>query len=110
MPSAAFGNPAQTGNTQIDELITAETTKIKGFPLRQTVSVTTINNTGQIPGSKLVIPATRTKTRETTITAISEMAPDDKLFRVPAGYQRTDFTEQATKSQTQVLSTTSTPQ
>lgn len=106
----AFGNPAQTGNAQIDELISAETTKIKGFPLRQTVSVTTINNTGQIPGSKLVVPATRTKTRETMVTAISEMAADDKMFRVPAGYQRTDFTEAVSKSQTQVLSSTSSPQ
>jgi hypothetical protein len=106
----AFGNPAQTGNAKIDELISAETTKIKGFPLRQTVSVTTINNTGLIPGSKLVVPATRTKTRETTVTAISEMAADDKWFRVPAGYQRTDFTDRVSKSQTQVLSTTSTPQ
>jgi len=106
----AFGNPAQTGNAQIDELISAETTKIKGFPLRQTVSVTTINNNGQIPGSRLVVPATRTKTRETTVTAISEMAADDKMFRIPAGYQRTDFTEAISKSQTQVLSTTSSPQ
>ena len=106
----AFGNPAQTGNEKIDELISAETTKIKGFPLRQMVSVTTINNTGQALGSKLVVPATRTKTRETTVTAISEMAADDKMFRVPAGYQRTDFTEQVSKSQTQILSTTSSPQ
>ena len=106
----AFGNPAQTGNEKIDELISAETTKIKGFPLRQMVSVTTINNTGQTLGSKLVVPATRTKTRETTVTAISEMAADDKMFRVPAGYQRTDFTEQISKSQTQILSPTSSPQ
>jgi hypothetical protein len=106
----AFGTAAQTGNAQIDELISAETTKIKGFPLRQTVSVTTINNTGQIPGSRLVVPATRTKTRETTVTAISEMAADDKMFRVPAGYQRTDFTDAVSKSQTQVLSTTASPQ
>lgn len=106
----AFGNPTPTGNTKIDEMVAAETTKIKGFPLRQTIQVTTINNTGQLPGSKLVLPATRTKTRETTVTAISEVAPDDKLFRVPAGYQRTDFNERVSKSQTQVLSTSSTPQ
>jgi len=106
----AFGSSVQTGNDKIDELISAETTKIKGFPLRQTVSITTINNTGQAVGSKLVLPATRTKTRETTVTSISEMPSDDKLFRIPAGYQRTDFTEQISKSQTRVLSTTSSPQ
>jgi len=107
---AAFGTQVQTGNAKIDELVMAETTKIKGFPLRQTVQVTTINNTAQVPGSKLVLPATRTKTREMTVTAISEIHADDKLFRVPAGYQRTDYAEQVSKSQTQVLSTTSTPQ
>ncbi|HEY8712080.1 MAG TPA: hypothetical protein VIM68_04365 [Thermoanaerobaculia bacterium] len=106
----AFGSPVQTGNDKIDELISAETTKIKGFPLRQMVSITTINNTGQTLGSKLVVPTTRTKTRETTVTAISEMAADDKMFRVPKGYQRTDFTDQVSKSQTQILSTSSSPQ
>lgn len=104
---SAFGNPAQTGNSQIDAVVAAETTKIKGFPLRQTVQVTTVNANAQAPNSKLVIPATRTKTRETTVTAISEFTPEDKLFRIPAGYQRTDFNENVTKSQTQVLSTTS---
>lgn len=107
---AAFANSAQTGNAKIDELIAAETTRIKGFPLRQTVQVTTINNTGQAPGSKLVVPSTRTKTREMTVTAISEVKPSDAMFRVPAGYQRTDFTDQITKSQTQVLSSTASAQ
>lgn len=110
LAEAAFGNPALTGNAKIDELVAAENTKIKGFPLRQTVSVTTLNTTGQAVGSKLVLPATRTKTREMTVTSISEITADDKLFRIPAGYQRTDFNEQVSKSQTQVLSTTSTPQ
>ena len=107
---SAFGNPVQTGNAKVDELINAETTKIKGFPLRQTVQVTTMNNTSQAPGSKLVIPTTRTKTRETTVTSISEFSPDDELFRIPAGYQRTDFNQNITKSQTQVLSTSASGQ
>ncbi len=106
----AFANSAQTGNSKIDELIATETTKIRGFPLRQIVQITTINNTGQAMGTKLVLPATRTKSREMTVTSISEVAPDDKMFRVPAGYQRTDFNEQVSKSETKILSTTSTPQ
>jgi hypothetical protein len=107
----AFSNSVTTGNAKIDELISAETTKIKGFPLRQSVQVTTINNASQKPNSKLTLPTTRTKTRETTVTAITETASaDDTMFRIPAGYSRNNYTEQVTKSQTQVLSTTTSPQ
>lgn len=106
----AFANSAQTGNPKVDELIAAETTKIRGFPLRQTVQITTINDTGQAMGTKLLLPAARTKTREMTVTSISEVAADDKMFRVPAGFQRNAFDEQVTKSETKVLSTTATPQ
>src|SRR6185295_1094706 len=89
----AFSNSVQTGNAQIDELIAAETTKIKGFPLRQTVQVTTINNTVQKTNSKLMLPTTRTKSRETTVTSISETKTDDTLFRVPAGYSKNNYME-----------------
>jgi hypothetical protein len=106
----AFSNSVQTGNAQIDELIAAETTKIKGFPLRQTVQVITVNNTAQKTNSKLVLPTTRTRSRETTVTAISETKTDDTLFRVPAGYAKNNYTEQVTKSQTQILSSTTSTQ
>ncbi|HEX9162873.1 MAG TPA: hypothetical protein VF980_14295 [Thermoanaerobaculia bacterium] len=107
---AAFASGIQTGNPKVDEVITAETTKIKGFPLRQVVQVTTINNTGQATGTKLVVPATRTKTREMTVTSVAEMKADDAMFAVPAGYQHTDYRDMITKSQTQVLSSTSSTQ
>ncbi len=106
----AFANSAQTGNTKVDELIAAETTKIRGFPLRQMVQITTINDNGQALGTRLVLPAARTKVREMTVISISEVAPDDNRFRIPAGYQRTDFGDQVSKSETKVLSSTSTPQ
>lgn len=96
----------QTGNPQIDELIAAETGKISGFPLKQTVRITAINahigkNTGR---SQLKVPATTTITREMTVTSIRETSADATLFDVPAGYKRADFAERIPKAQTQVLS------
>ncbi len=101
----AFANNVQTGNAKIDELITAETTKIRGFPLKQTIRIVTIHESGMLPvGSKLSLPSSRTQTREMTVTAISESKADDAMFRVPAQFRKIDFSDQISKSQTQVLS------
>ena len=101
----AFANNVQTGNAKIDELITAETTKIRGFPLKQTIRIVTIHESGMQPvGSKLSLPASRTQTREMTVTAITEAKADDAMFRVPAQFRKIDFSDQISKSQTQVLS------
>jgi hypothetical protein len=105
LAEAALENTAQTGNAKVDELISAETTKIKGFPLKQTIQIVTLNQSGVPLGSKLPLPASRTQTREMTVTSIAESAADDAMFRIPAGYRRVDFNEQMSKSQTQVLST-----
>lgn len=103
---SAFAGTAQTGNAKVDELIAAETTKIRGFPLKQTIQVVTINQNGTPLGSKLRLPASRTQTREMTVTSIAEVHPDDATFKVPADFRRVDFNDQITKSQTQVLSST----
>jgi hypothetical protein len=107
---SAFANSAQTGNAKVDEVIAAETTKIRGFPLKQTVQTVTINQSGASAGSKLRLPSSRTQTHEMTVTSIAEVHPDDKMFRIPADYRKVDFNDQITKSQTQVLSTTPAPQ
>lgn len=104
--TAAFENVVQTGNKQIDDLITAETTKIKGFPLRQTVQVITTSQFDQGKKSELQLPATRTRTHEMTVTSVTEVQPKDSLFRVPADFRKLNFDDNVTKSQTQVLSAT----
>lgn len=103
---SAFAANVQTGNTKVDELIADETTKIRGFPLKQTVQVVTMNQSGVNVGSKLRLPSSRTQTREMTVTSVSEVHTDDALFRIPADFRKVDFHDQITKSQTQVLSTT----
>ena len=99
-------NAVQTGNAAVDELIAAETGKIRGFPLRQTVKITTMNAATKRPrpDSQLKLPSMRTLSREMTITSINELKPDEKIFNIPAEFKRVDFSENARKAQTQVLS------
>jgi len=102
-----FGeNPVETGNPEVDRLIAAETGKIRGFPLRQTIKIITMNVAAKRarPDSQLKIPSTRTMSREMTITSINELKPDERLFNIPAEFKKADFSENARKAQTQVLS------
>lgn len=103
---AAFTNSfVQTGNVKIDELIAAETTKIKGFPLKQTVRISKTNLTvPRTSKSELKVPTVRTSTREMTVTWIGEVKADQTIFRIPAEYRKNDFASQVEKTQTQVLS------
>lgn len=100
----AFDAAIQTGNQQIDDLITAETTKIKGFPLKQTVQLVVVSQIDPSRKSQLQFPSTRTRTHEMTVTSVTEMKPKDSLFSVPADYRKLNFDDNVTKSQTQVLS------
>jgi hypothetical protein len=95
-----------TGNAKIDEIILAESTKIKGFPLKQTVKITKLNQMFKASAqSELKVPSVRTSSREMTVTAISESPiADGSIFKVPAGYRKNDFDSQVQKTQTQVLS------
>ncbi|HVS29990.1 MAG TPA: hypothetical protein VMS98_00920 [Thermoanaerobaculia bacterium] len=99
-------NRIQTGNAEIDEIIAAETSKIRGFPLKQTIRITTTdaNAVRRASQSELKLPSSRTRTREMTVTSIRETKPDESMFTVPAEYKRNDFAERAHKSQMQVLS------
>ena len=95
----------QTGNIAIDDLIMAETQKIRGFTLQQSVKITAVNAAKKKPSdSKLNLPTTRTLTREMTVTSIGEVQADEALFRIPSEYKRSDFSEIANKTQAQVLS------
>lgn len=96
----------QTGNATIDEMIFAETTKIRGFPLKQTIQITTTNLSRRKPSqsSQLKIQATRTRTREFTIIKVGEVPSQEAAFSIPEGFRKLNFAEQAPKSQMQVLS------
>lgn len=78
----------RTGNPKVDELIELETRKLKGFPLRQSTTITTTNPRAKGISSELKLPSTRVMTREMRVIAIRETKSDPAAFIVPVTYQR----------------------
>lgn len=100
------GGGIHTGNPDVDDLFETENTKIKGFPLRQTLQITTVNATPRQPGSQIPLKQTHTQTRDLTITSI-ESKPDvaAALFQIPAGFHKADpLRDDTQKSPVHVLS------
>jgi hypothetical protein len=79
-----------TGNADLDDLVSAENTRIKGFALRQVVSVTTINNhAAATSASELKVNRTVTQTRELVVTSIQPLAKTSlATFIVPLTYRK----------------------
>ncbi len=83
------GSAIHTGNADLDELFTAENSQIKGFPLRETTEITTVNANPSAPNSKLALKPTHTQTRDLTITSIQATAEvAAALFQIPAGFHK----------------------
>lgn len=80
----------RTGNVKLDAILDAETTRIKGFPLKQTIEITTTNLRGNIAGSKLGLSPTRTQKREIVVTAIRQVPSAPAAFAVPLNYRRAE--------------------
>lgn len=101
---AALHNSSRTGNKSIDELIEAETGRIKGLPLRQTITITTSKQlSAATKASELKLPRTRTIVREMWITRIQETAANPVSFTIPATYRRSDQPELPKGAPMQVL-------
>jgi hypothetical protein len=82
----------RTGNAEVDKVIDLEATKIKGFPLRQNVTVTTVSSRKRsVSGSDLKFPTTRIRQKEMWVTSIRPVAPSTETWAVPAGYTKTDL-------------------
>lgn len=97
----SFNSALRTGNPEIDAILEIETTKVRGFPLRQSVTTRTV---ADIPPSRsqLQVPATRTIVREMWVTSIRETSADPATFTIPANYRRAD-TPEPPKSAAKVL-------
>ena len=91
----------RTGNVEIDRLMDVETTKVHGFPMKQTVMVTTTfqNRKAQ---SKLPVSPSRTVMREMKVTAIRETNAKPTDFLIPSGYTRAN-TPELPRTATEVL-------
>ena len=98
----SFLSTMRTGNLDIDRLLDAEALKLKGFPLRQTVTTRAV---ADLPPSRsqLQTPNTKTIVREMWVSAIRETHADPAMFRLPAGYRRADVPD-VPKAATQTLS------
>ena len=88
----SFLSGLRTGNPEIDKLLDVETTRVAGFPLRQTVTTRTV---ADLPPrrSEIKTPTSRTIVREMWVTSIREVAPDASLFVIPPTYRRADAQE-----------------
>lgn len=90
-----------TGNPDLDDLISAENSNIKGFALRQIVNVTTINKRAPVNGeTQLKVSRTVTQTRELLVTSIQPVAQIGlATFTVPLTFHKAgpvrDDTEKA---------------
>lgn len=86
-----FSGGLRTGNADVDRVLEAELGSANGFPLRQVV---TIRTNYELPHrSNLQTPTTRTITRETWVTSISETKTNPAQFMVPPTYRRADQPE-----------------
>lgn len=87
--ASSFLTSMRTGNPDIDRLLDVEAMKVKGFPMRQTVTTRTL---ADLPPTKseLNVPTAKTIIREMWVTSIREVAPDASVFLVPTSYRRAD--------------------
>jgi hypothetical protein len=96
-----------TGNPDLDDLVSAENTSIKGFALKQIVNVTTINNHAPVRGeSQLRVNRTTTQTRELLVTSIQPTAAVNvATFSIPVTYHKAGpIHDDTQKAPVQVLS------
>jgi hypothetical protein len=90
----------KTGNPDLDDLITAESSKERGFPLKQIIRTTAINNRAQTVKSELVLSRSTTITRELSLTSVQPVAKvADTMFNVPASFKRADPLRDDTQKQ-----------
>jgi len=99
----------RTGNPKLDEIITLETTKIKGFPLRETMETTTTDARYGNSESELskagAYNRTRRQSREMTITSIRQADAPANTFTVPATFRKAESgDEKLSSTQVQNLS------
>jgi len=83
----------RTGNVKLDALIDAEATKIKGLPLRQVTTITTLGDQRNF-GSVLKVDPKRQQTSEITITSIEEVAVPQTTFQIPGDYKKADLSQE----------------
>jgi hypothetical protein len=90
----------KTGNPDLDDLITSESAKGRGFPLKQIIRTTAVNNRARAIKSELVVNRMVTITRELGVTTVEPVAKvAEGTFAVPLGFRRADPLRDDTQKQ-----------
>ncbi|MEK6373842.1 MAG: hypothetical protein AABO58_14230 [Acidobacteriota bacterium] len=85
------GGALRTGNADIDDLFAFENARGKGFPLKETMRTTTINNRAHAVKSQLAVSRMVTVTRDLEVSSVKQVAQvAANTFDVPAGFHRAD--------------------
>lgn len=85
------GRTYGTGNEQLDKLMSS--TRLPGFPLRQTITTRTQHDLPANKGSQIQLAPVRTAVREMWVNSIRETPSTAVSFVVPASYTRADMPE-----------------
>jgi hypothetical protein len=96
-----------TGNADLDDLVSAENSNIKGFALKQIVNVTTINDRAALnTNTQLKVNRTITQTSELLVTSIQPKAVVTAAsFAIPVTYHKASpIHDDTQRSPMQVLS------
>ena len=93
-----------TGNSQLDEILDAETTKIKGLPLRQLVQVITTSQNPGLGSSQLKLSPTRKQTTEMVVSSVESKTVAPTVFQIPVTYTKTDTQKKGEETPVKMLS------
>jgi hypothetical protein len=92
-----------TGNTKLDALIDAEINNIKGIPLKQQMTLTTVGGESHVPGSKLNVNPRRQQHSEMVVISIENTEVPTSYFAIPLDYRKAELSENVDPSNIRIL-------
>lgn len=82
----------RTGNPQLDEMLQAETSRLRGLPLRQIVTITTRSESKRSASSELKVNPTKMQISELLVTSVETIPSSEAHFIVPPTFRRVEET------------------
>lgn len=92
VPDSVFtSNDLRTGNPSIDQLIEAESSKIKGLALRQVVTISTTSMRSSHARKDVKnLKLTKRQISEAVVTSVKTVKIEPSYFQLPEGYTKAD--------------------
>jgi hypothetical protein len=82
----------RTGNPQLDEMLQAETSKLRGLPMRQIVTITTRSEARRNANSELKVNPTKMQISELLVASVETIPSSEAHFIVPPTFHRVEET------------------